>query len=124
LSTAPEVEATSPQSITSKKTSKKRAGPHGQASILKWDLKAGSHPSGRPTRPIGQVIAYSTAEEYDLRSLPKHLDEAGYNGSTKMFNVLGEAIWLPHWPPSSSSDSPTSLDTTNRNGEIFVFESG
>ncbi|KAH9443911.1 hypothetical protein MJO28_013780 [Puccinia striiformis f. sp. tritici] len=127
--TGPEVEATSSAGpITvgiAKKTSKKRVGPHGQASILKWDLKKGTNSSGRPTRSIGEVIAYSTAEEYDLRTLPKHLDEAGYPGSTRMFNVLGEAIWLPQWPPSSSSDSQNlTTDPTDRTGEIFVFESG
>ncbi|PLW07271.1 hypothetical protein PCANC_22194 [Puccinia coronata f. sp. avenae] len=124
LSTGPELGVTSPEPIRAKKISKKRAGPHGQASILKLDLKEGSHPSGRPARSIGKVIAYSTAEEYDLRTLPKHLDEAGYHGSTKMFNVLGEAIWLPQWPPSSAVDSPPSKDSITRNGEIFVFESG
>ncbi|KAA1105252.1 hypothetical protein PGTUg99_020803 [Puccinia graminis f. sp. tritici] len=126
-STGADVETPPTQPIIAKKTSKKRAGPHGQASILKWDLKEGSEPSsGRPTRPIGKVIAYSTAEEYDLRTLPKRLDEAGYPRSTRMFNVLGEAIWLPQWPPpcSSPDSPPATKDPINRNGEIFVFESG
>ncbi|OAV86183.1 hypothetical protein PTTG_05552 [Puccinia triticina 1-1 BBBD Race 1] len=125
LSTGPEVEATATHANVTPKTSKKRAGTHGQASILKWDMKEGSEPSGRPTRSLGKVIAYSTAEEYDLRRLPKHLDEAGYPRSTRMFNVLGEAIWLPQWPPSSpSADSHPAKDPIDRHGEIFVFESG
>lgn len=77
---------------------------------------------------MGEVVAYSTAEEYDVHALQRRLADAGY--SAPMYNVLGEAIWVPQWSPRLLiTQDQTDLDpgekvNSRSTGEIFVFESG
>lgn len=97
---------------------KKRPGP---PSVLKQALKLTA------SQAAGEVLAYSTAEEYDVRALQRRLADAGY--SKPMYNVLGEAIWVPEWSPrlpdseGSSKESEQDVDGI-LGGEVFVFESG
>ncbi|MBW0491604.1 hypothetical protein O181_031319 [Austropuccinia psidii MF-1] len=105
---------------------KKRISGHGQPSLLKQALKPSPNVSGRETMRIGQVLAYSTAEEYDLGALHQRMAEAG-QCEMAMFNVLGEAIWIPKWSPRFLPDKQSSQNEPhpdNDHGEIFVFESG
>ncbi|KAI8450731.1 hypothetical protein BY996DRAFT_6432375 [Phakopsora pachyrhizi] len=104
---------------------KKRTGGHSQTSLLKQALKKGSTSTGGTLQDAGQVVAYSTAEEYNVRALHRRLTQAGYNGP--IFNVLGEAIWIPDWHPVQSKVSQTSNSKSSpmiRKSEVFIFESG
>ncbi|EGG09710.1 uncharacterized protein MELLADRAFT_60797 [Melampsora larici-populina 98AG31] len=110
--------------------SKKRSNlAHGPPSLLKQALKP-AHDIRSIRDVVGEVVAYSTAEEYDVRALQHRLARAGY--SRPMYNILGEAIWIPEWSPRLlESENTTNQDDTNeknsperRTGEVFVFESG
>lgn len=61
-----------------------------------------------------EVLAYTTAQAYDLRNLQsvlKRMGLVGINVKTDAVNLMGEAIYLPRWP----------LDGK---GEIFIFDNG
>lgn len=51
------------------------------------------------------MIAYATAEEYDIKALQARLESQAADRT--VWNLLGEAIWVP-----------------SNEGELFVFESG
>lgn len=110
--------------------SKKRSSlAHGPPSLLKQALKP-AHDIRAIREVVGEVVAYSTAEEYDVRALQHRLARAGY--SRPMYNVLGEAIWVPEWSSKLlESENTTAQDDAGekilperRTGEVFVFESG
>lgn len=84
--------------------------------------------------PDGQAIAFSTAERYNIDALRRNLWDQGLLGrgdGKDAMNLMGEAIWIPTWPvpapTASESQEQTShekIQSSERVGEIFVFESG
>ncbi|GAA5943515.1 hypothetical protein JCM3775_001381 [Rhodotorula graminis] len=96
-------------------------------------LPVGLHPNpfsprrkGARGTPDGKVIALTTASSYNTPELLLNLEALGLLGGA--VNLLGEAILLPRWSPSSSSSSSSSTgessEPAHEVGEVFVFESG
>ncbi|KAG0144904.1 hypothetical protein CROQUDRAFT_707517 [Cronartium quercuum f. sp. fusiforme G11] len=106
--------------VEHKQPKKRPALAHGPPSVLKQALKP--TPSSSAREVVGEVVAYSTAEEYDVRVLQRRLADAGY--SRPMYNVLGEAIWVPEWSPKSVASESSAQSEQPLAGEVFVFESG
>ncbi|GAA5909426.1 hypothetical protein JCM8208_005739 [Rhodotorula glutinis] len=85
------------------------------------------HRKGQRGNPDGKVIALTTAHSYNTPELLLNLQALGLLGGA--VNLLGEAILLPRWSPSSSSPSSSASDQSGESaahevGEVFVFESG
>lgn len=81
----------------------------------------------QPVRRLRDVFGYATADSYNFEALIA----SGRLPSNWQLLQDGDAIYIPHWPPSRSKSMPEHesvssppLRTSHNGGEAFIFRSG